>query len=114
MSGEGIEEAISSVLSNPEEMEKLMAMAKTIGGSLGAGEPAPEAGSGPDPKIMGLVGRIMGSCGTKNSDKRRLVEALKPFLKPERWQALDRAARIAGLAGAAQAATRELGADYGL
>ncbi len=104
-----LEEKLEAILSSPEEMEKLMGIARSLSGSLGgaqSGPAAPAAGTsdpGPDPKLMSMLSGFLS--GTKPDEgKAALLRAMRPFLRPERQQALDEALRMAGLAKMAKLA----------
>lgn len=121
------EEKLNSVLSNPEAMSQIMNLAQSLnlGGSGGGqqsdgqGPAAPQAqpeaaagaGGGPDlsglssllgqidPKLIGrllpLVGELTG--GEGSDERMQLLYALRPFLRPERRDKIERAARTAKL-----------------
>ena len=121
------EEKLNSVLSNPDAMSQIMNLAQSLnlgggggespqGGQGGGSEPPPPpppsgggdglgglAGLGSllgqiDPKwinrLLPLVGELTGG----GSDERmQLLYALRPFLKPERQDKVERAAKTARL-----------------
>ena len=121
------EEKLNSVLSNPDAMSQIMNLAQPLnlgggggespqGGQGGGNEPPPPpppsgggdglgglAGLGSllgqiDPKwinrLLPLVGELTGG----GSDERmQLLYALRPFLKPERQDKVERAAKTARL-----------------
>ena len=121
------EEKLNSVLSNPDAMAQVMNLAQSLnlgggggespqGGQGGGNEPPPPpppsgggdglgglAGLGSllgqiDPKwinrLLPLVGELTGG----GSDERmQLLYALRPFLKPERQDKVERAAKTARL-----------------
>lgn len=112
-------------------MEKIMGIARELSGSLGTQEsvtptptPAPpmlpsapaDKGSlaGFDPKLLSVMTRIMGEYSSQSGSKQHLAEALKPYLKKERREDLDRAVKIAQLAHIARAALSEFGGDFHL
>ena len=113
-----LEDKISSILSSPGEMEKIMEIARSLSGA-GSGQPAggePTGGAsaspeGPDPKLMALLTRLLGEYNSAGSDKTALM---KPYLKPERAQAVDRAAQVAKLARLARMAMEEFSGGDGL
>ena len=117
-------DALSSILSNPEMMEKL----RSVAGQLSPTQPPPSpANPSPNsstvdglasilsdpqmmaklPQIMAMLGPMMGSIGNtgvtnkpnKSSEDCRnaLLLALKPFLSPDRCQAIDTMLRISQL-----------------
>ena len=121
------EEKLNSVLSNPDAMSQIMNLAQSLNLGGGGGEspqggqgggsepppPPPPAGGGDglgglaglgsllgqiDPKwinrLLPLVGELTGG----GSDERmQLLYALRPFLKPERQDKVERAAKTARL-----------------
>ncbi len=119
------EEKLNSVLSNPDAMSQIMNLAQSLnlgGGSGGgeapsggsAGEPQPAAGGNSgggglgdlagllgqiDPRLiqrlLPLVGELAGGGG--NDERMQLLYALRPFLKPERRDKVERAAKAARL-----------------
>ena len=116
------EDKINKILSSPEELEKIMSMAKSLSGSLG--EPAEETEKKPagipdisslgsllgnmDPKMLGVIGRLFGEYSSKSSDdKAGLITALKPYLKEDRREKIDQAAQMAKLARLARLAFTE-------
>ena len=115
------ENVLNQLLSDPAQMEKLMGVAKTLGnfsdGENGGGAPefheerrldAASALSGLDPKLIGMVGKLMGEYNS-GSDKETLLHAISPYLKAERRGRFERAAEMAKLARLARAAMSELG-----
>ena len=84
------EQKLNSILSDPQEMEKISRLAAQImGGSGDAGEFRPPADGGL-PDLKGLLNSL-GQSG----DKAALVRALCPFLHPERQAKLQKALRLA-------------------
>ena len=55
---------------------------------------------------MKLGARLIGEYSRRDDKKAALLEALKPFLKPERQAKVDQAAKIARLSRVAKAALR--------
>jgi len=120
------EEKINGLLSNPEEMQKIMSLARSITGSGDtplpgdspppATEKAEESGSSLfenlDPKLLQSMGKLMGqfnSPGAAGGDKSALLNALCPYLKEERQEQLHRAMNIAKMAKVAKVAFSDLG-----
>lgn len=116
-----LEERLNAVLSNPEEMSRIAAMAQKLMGELpsesAAAPSAPEAAGG------GLLGSLTGSLpgllsrltsGQSGNGKKQLADALAPYLSAERARRLSRALRIAGAARVAGAAFSEWGRGDGL
>lgn len=121
------DEKLNSLLSNPDAMSQIMQLAQSLGAgqetasvppqappkqSIPTPVPAPQAGSGPfgkgdllssltsgvDPamlfKLMPLIQELGGQ---QNSNARNLLYALRPYLKEERQNKIERALQIARL-----------------
>ena len=100
-----LQESLNRLLENPEELKRMTDMASRL---LGGGEEAePEAPTLPN--LSSLMGRLRGG----NSDTQKLLQAMKPFLAPERQTRLSRAMRAAKLASMASAAFTQLGGEDG-
>lgn len=118
------EEKLNAFLSNPDAMAQVMNLAQSLNlggegtGQEGAGAPPSdggEMGNGAgglgnlaglsellgqvDPqliqKLLPLVGELTGGGG--NDERMQLLYALRPFLKPERRDKVEKAARTARL-----------------
>jgi len=99
------EQTLNSLLSSPEDMAKIMDLAKELGGGMPQSPPqdaAPPAGL--DPKILQSAGRILSEYKARKNDKSELIRSLKPYIRRERRDALDRALEITRLAGIARIA----------
>lgn len=84
-----LQEKLSSILSDTESMNRIREMAGQL---LGEEKKEPEITDGIDiAKVMGILGK-MKSMG--NSDREKLLLALRPHLKEERRKRLDAAVRI--------------------
>ena len=113
------EDKLNSILSSPEEMEKIMGIARSLSGSLGgnsgsstdsgsAAPPAADLFSELDPKMLKLLSHLVREYKSPENDKTALITAIKPYLKPERQAALDKASGIVKLAHLARIALGEL------
>lgn len=121
------EDKLNKILSSPGDMEKIMGIAKSLSGSEGAkpddGEPSGGGGldigslssmlGNLDPKIMRLIGRMAGEYSSKGGDKTALITAIKPYLKEDRREKIDKAAEIAKLAHLARVAFSEFSGGDG-
>ena len=100
MSEFSFEQAIGAMLQDPEQMQKIFALAQ----SLGFSPPAAQGASSPPDDRQQALGELWQKAGKLDRRQENLLNALKPFLKPERREKIDRAmqaARISRLAGAA-------------
>lgn len=117
------EEKLNSVLSNPEAMSQIMNLAQSLNlGGPGGESPPPGGEEAPPPPesagstnseggglgdLAGLLGQIdpkmiqrilplIGELnGGGNDERMQLLYALRPFLKPERRDKVERAAKTA-------------------
>ncbi|MCD7821763.1 MAG: hypothetical protein LUG64_06100, partial [Clostridiales bacterium] len=107
------EEKLNSILSSPEAMGQIMSLASSIAGKPeGEGDAPAEASAQPDSASSAegesplnllqtldpaMVQRLMALYReyTKGGDeKTALLQAMRPFLREERQQRLDKAVRI--------------------
>jgi len=111
------DDKLNSLLSNPDAMAQIMQLAQSIGGSQEAAVPPPQpaqpspsppgTGSGDmlsaltggvDPALLlRLMPLIQELGGTKDSNARQLLYALRPYLKPDRQEKVERALQLARL-----------------
>lgn len=103
-----LEDKINNLLNDPGEMERFASFAKSFMGGMGA--PQSEAVPDIDP---GLIKRISGMMNGSSADSndRRLLEAMRPYLSEKRRSKMDRAMKIARLAGIAELAAGEFGGE---
>lgn len=121
----GFEEKLNAILSNPEAMGQVMNLAQSLnlgggeasGGAEAASPPpqAPQNNAAPggvtdglaglgsllgqiDPKLISRLLPLAGElAGGGNDERMQLLYALRPFLKPERRDKVERAAKTARL-----------------
>lgn len=116
------EDKLNAILSNPEAMAQVMGLAQSLSGSgaFGGGqeqkEQEPKAQHGKaeepfgglgnlsdlfsqiDPKMIERLLPLIGELNRGEDDERlQLLYALRPFLKPERRDKVDRAVKAAKL-----------------
>lgn len=101
-----LEERLNSILSNPQLMQQVAAMAQAMGNPSGNAPTEPKeempAAPGFDPKLLQAMAQTVGQAGV-DSNQKALLQALSPFLSGYRMQKLERAMQAAKLAGAASA-----------
>lgn len=108
---EELEARLGAILSDPQQMEALKAMANSLMG--GASEPetetaeqTPEAGDG------GLLARLKKlSGGGRASESEQLLRAMQPYMRPQRRTRIDRALKLTRLIGIAAAVMRQYGGE---
>ena len=109
-----IESKISQVLSDPQSMQKIFSIAQSLG--VGSAEessqkeetPAADSPLLPDLSMLSKIGTLLQSQAPAESRHTQLLNALRPFLRPERQQSLDRAMRMAKLSNLARFALNNL------
>ena len=98
-----LEEKLSALISNPQLMQQISAMAQsmshTASESVDQNEPGPP-GPSFDPQHMQAIFQTAGQNSIDNN-QQALLRALSPYLSSGRVQKLERAMRAAKLAGAA-------------
>lgn len=120
---DGIEEKLSAILADPNSMEQIMNIARTLGTAStqqaaddnAVSQSAPHAESAPalDASALKTITSMMQDGGKISDRQLALLNALRPFLNPTRRSSVDRAIRIARLSGIAEAALRNGGLHIG-
>ena len=96
------EDKLHAILSDPAEMERISRLAAEL---IGGGAAPQESGA--DSAVLRRLGGLLGGVG--GGDKAELLNALSPYLRPERLDRLRRALRLAGVLRLAGTALREEG-----
>ncbi len=111
MGTEGLEEKLQSILNDPNSMAQILSMAQSFGlqnpteppQKSQTPPPAPDMGAlMPDAGFVQAIMGLMQQAQHSDGKQEALLCALKPFLRPERRDKIDRAmqlARISHLAG---------------
>ena len=105
---EGMEEKLGAIMSNPQLMQQIMAMAQSISPPQ---QPTP-ADNQPSPASPvpdfdpAMIQQLMGLAGQMGVDanQKALLSALRPYLTGERIGKLEKAMRAAKLASLASTA----------
>ena len=105
------EDRINSVLKDPEQMDKIASLAKSLMGGEAPPEPAPDTGS--DEGLLKKISGLMKSSEAKTSNDKKLLEAMRPYLSEKRRSKMDKAMKIAKLASIASIAAQFGGDDDG-
>lgn len=105
------EDTLNAILSDPDTMGQIMALAGKLGGEPPQEEAAPEPPPVaplpfPDLNQMGKLLSLFQAGQGPNEQTMALLSALRPFLSQGRQEKLDRAIRMAGLSQAARQAYR--------
>jgi hypothetical protein len=88
-----MEDKLTSMLNDPQMMQKVMAMAQSLTGDSPGREELPGLDLGMVQKLSGLASRT-----GIDKDQRSLLQALKPYLSRERIDKLEKAMRAAKMA----------------
>lgn len=112
------DEKLNSILSNPDAMSQIMQLAQSLGGGEQTAPPPqpgppppgpPPAGGGDllsslmgggglDPKLLSrLLPLIQELGGQRESNARNLLYALRPYLRSDRQEKVERALQLARL-----------------
>lgn len=107
------EDKLESILGNPQAMEQIMSLAQSLGGSSHSAESshsepvsAPKSAPGLldglglgeiDPRIITGAMQLLSQYRNNDDDRVALLNALRPFLKEQRYAKLDKAIQIARL-----------------
>lgn len=101
-----LEEKLGTILSNPQLMQQISAMAQALGQA--PPEPpapppvAPQSPALPDPAMLQKLSGML-QAGRVDQEQQELLHALSPFLSQSRIGKLERAMRAAKMAGFASA-----------
>lgn len=121
-----LEDKISEVLGDPEQMAQITRLAQSLMGGAGdtAGEtsgstegaktsarPAamPDLASlGIDADMLSRITRLISSGSAQNADEQALLNAMRPYLSEKRRGKMDKAMKLARLARIARLAIGEM------
>ena len=115
------DDKLNSLLSNPDAMSQIMQLAQSLSGETASAapppvqpahppaQPAPPSGTSPsgllsaltgggDPSLLMKLLPLIQELGSgQDSPARALLYALRPYLKPERQEKVERALQLARL-----------------
>ena len=132
------EEKLNAILSNPDAMSQVMNLAQSLNLGGGGEEPQQQTGGSPPPPPdgappsgpgLGDLGSLLGQIdpamiqrmmpfirelagGGGNDERMQLLYALRPFLRPERRDKVERAARTAKLIHVGKKLLSNMGEGY--
>lgn len=113
---ENLEEKLSQVLNDPNSMAQLMSFAQSLGMGPPDAPPPPGPSPGPPPGddafVRGIL-QLVRQANQKDGPQEALLAALKPYLRPDRREKLDRAMRIARISQIAGGALKQHGGLLG-
>ena len=100
---ENLESKIMEVLQDPEQMQQIMQIAKSLGGESRANTetelPLPD---------ISLLTQMLHTDSQQESNRTALLNALLPYLKPERQWRLERAMQLARFSNLAELALQSM------
>jgi len=97
-----MEEQLNQILNDPAAMQKLMAMAQSLGASMEQKQEAPQLPN-IDPAMLQRISGLAGN-GSIDQQQRALLKALAPYLSSHRISKLENAMRAAKMARIAASA----------
>ncbi len=119
------EEKLGAILGNEAAMGQIMALAQSISGGESATPSPPtqsQEGTSPppefnplsmlgdiDPRLIQIGMRLLGEYQGENSQSVALLAAIRPFIRPERYEKVDRAIQLARLSRVIRALFQTLG-----
>ncbi len=94
-----LESRISSVLGDPEQMEKITRLAQSFmtGSGNGASPPNTDTGAMPDAEMLSRIAQLMNQGDDREKGERAMLEAIAPYLSDKRRGKMEKALRIAKL-----------------
>ena len=101
---DSMERMLENVMSDPEAMGKIMALAQSLGGSSAPPPQQPPEESSPfegiDISMLQKLSALAGKSGV-DANQKALLSALRPYIGSRRLQRLERAMQAAKMAGLA-------------
>lgn len=112
------DQQLNNILSNPDAMAQIMQLAQSLGGQGESASPPPPQQQAPQPApapsgsgnilssltsgidsslLLKLMPLLQELGGQKDSQARQLLYALRPYLKAERQEKVERALQLARL-----------------
>lgn len=91
-----LEEKLGAILSDPEMMQKIQAMAQSLGQPAPQNSP-PAQNGGIDPSMLQKLTSLAGQTGI-DQNQQALLHAMTPYLSGGRVQKLENAMRAAKMA----------------
>ena len=100
------DEKLNSILSDPGAMAQIMQLAQSLSGPQQPSSPPPPQPVRQDASLLGgmdtgmlmkLLPLVQELGGNQNSNARTLLYALRPYLREERQQKVERALQLARL-----------------
>jgi hypothetical protein len=118
---DNFDEKLNQLLQNPEALAQVAQLARGMQGAQAqpearadaaappAGGAVPDPGllgalSGLDPKMMGQIAGLLGDLSAKDDRRAQLLTAMRPYVRKQRQDKMDRAVQLLQLSKAARRA----------
>ena len=108
---DGLEEQLQKILNDPDSMAQILSLAQSFGlqppegaASVPSAPPPP-----PDDGMAKAIFGMMQQARQSDGKQEALLQAIKPYLRPERRGKIDRALQIARISHMAGFALRNYG-----
>lgn len=91
---------LNAILSDPGSMAQIMQLAQQLSGGQAQTEqptPPPPAAPALDPQLLTQLAPLLQEYQRGNSQTMQLLMALRPFLRPEKQEKVERAAQLSRL-----------------
>lgn len=121
------EDKLGAILNDPQAMQQIMSLARSLGGGASgkneaaetpsslppetaAFQPVSDGGDAPlsglnlDPRLLEVGMKAISAYQDPSNEKAALLLALRPFVKEERYKKVDKAVQIAKISKAIRAA----------
>ncbi|MCD8382561.1 MAG: hypothetical protein LUC30_06550 [Clostridiales bacterium] len=109
------EEKLNEILSSPQAMEQIMSLANSLSGGSPPSETDASEGAAPssapadllgglEPATLGRLSSLLSVYQQQGDERTQLLEALRPFLKENSQERLERAVHITRISRVIQAA----------
>ena len=108
-----MEEKLNAILENPDAMSRIMDLAQKLSGGDTPPEKKnpPPVGDGIDPRILAKFLPLLKEAGRSDPPASQLLLALRPYLKAERQDKVERAVKLAHVIHIAKQFLAEGGLD---
>ncbi len=115
---EGVEEKLNQILNDPDSMARIFSLAQSfgMGGESREPQPSPPPEAQPVPLDEGMIFnmlRILQQMQRSDPAQDALLCALRPYLREDRQEKLDRAIQLARLSSLAKLAMGNSGFLFG-
>ena len=110
-----MEEKLNQLLNDSDTMAKIMQMAQQLSGGTAPPPPSPQessSDSGLDAATLAKLLPLFNELKAPNAQATQLLYALRPYLKEDKQEKVDRAVKLAHLIAIGKRAIRDWGLDF--